>query len=99
VVCALRFNTIAAAAAATEFANFATQKLCCREQEDLGQQPSSSFTMKAAAHSGSVTLCTLAAAAAASSRRVQKSFPTRQDLVLAIKPKAHITRHSNLEVL
>jgi hypothetical protein len=61
VVCALRFNTIAAAAAAaTEFANFETQKLCSREQEDLGQQPSSSFTMKAAAHSGSVTLCTLA---------------------------------------
>jgi hypothetical protein len=59
VVCALRFNTIAAAAA-TEFANFATQKLCSREQEDLGQQPSSSFSMKAAAHSGSVALCTLA---------------------------------------
>lgn len=60
VVCALRFNTIAAAAAATQFANFATQKLCSREQEYLGQQPSSSFTMKAAARSGSVTLCTLA---------------------------------------
>jgi hypothetical protein len=60
VVCALQFNTTAAAAAATEFANFATQKLCSREQEDLGQQPSSSFTVKAAAHSGSVTLCTLA---------------------------------------